>query len=153
MCADCYLNRRTRMRLTRYLLAVLIVALLFSGLAASHTVTPMLDIYFIDVEGGAATLIVTPTGQSLLIDTGFPGDRDAGRIAHAALEIAGLKQIDHCVITHWHRDHVGGVPTLSKLIPIKHYYDHGLPQTIASDMQAELIAAYRQTTQGNSVKL
>jgi len=117
--------------------------------AASGT----LDIYFVDVEGGAATLIVTPAGQSLLIDTGFPGDRDAGRIAHVALEVAGLKQIDYCVITHWHRDHVGGVATLAKLIPIKNYYDHGLPLAIAPDMQAELIEAYKQTTEGKSVTL
>jgi len=112
-----------------------------------------LDIYFIDVEGGAATLIVTPTGQSLLIDTGFPGDRDAARIAHVALEVARLKQIDHCVITHWHRDHVGGVAPLAKLIPIRNFYDHGLPATIASDMQVEYIDAYKQTTQGKSVAL
>jgi beta-lactamase superfamily II metal-dependent hydrolase len=112
-----------------------------------------LDIYFIDVEGGAATLIVTPTGQSLLIDTGFPGDRDAGRIAHVALEVAGLKQIDHCVITHWHRDHVGGVAPLAKLIPIRNFYDHGLPPTIASDMQLENIDAYKLTTEGKSIGL
>jgi beta-lactamase superfamily II metal-dependent hydrolase len=112
-----------------------------------------LDIYFIDVEGGAATLIVTPTGESLLVDSGFPGDRDAGRIAHVALEVAGLKQIDHCLITHWHRDHEGGVPALAKLIPIKHYYDHGLPVTLAADMQAEFIDAYKQTTQGRSTTL
>ena len=119
------------------------------ALAAPRT----LDIYFIDVEGGAATLIVTPTGQSLLIDTGFPGDRDAGRIAHVARDVAGLKQIDHCVITHWHRDHVGGVAPLSKLIPIRNFYDHGLPQTVASDMQVENIEAYKLTTQGKSVTL
>src|SRR6185503_1397099 len=112
-----------------------------------------LDIYFIDVEGGAATLIVTPTGQSLLIDTGFPGERDAGRIAHVALEIAGLKQIDHCLITHWHRDHVGGVAPLAKLIPIKKFYDHGLPPTIASYMQVENIEAYKVTTKGKSITL
>src|SRR5712671_7538144 len=80
-----------------------------------------LDIYFIDVEGGAATLIVTPGGQSLLIDTGFPGDRDAGRIAQVALEVAGLKQIDHYLTTHWHRDHVGGIARLAQLIPVKNY--------------------------------
>jgi beta-lactamase superfamily II metal-dependent hydrolase len=112
-----------------------------------------LDIYFIDVEGGAATLIVTPTGQSLLIDTGFPGDRDAARIAHVALEVAGLKQIDHCVITHWHRDHVGGVAPLMKLIPVTNFYDHGLPATIASDMQVEYLDAYKQATQGKSITL
>src|SRR5882724_2277106 len=112
-----------------------------------------LDIYFIDVEGGAATLIVTPAGESLLIDSGFPGDRDARRIAHVALEIAGLKQIDHYLTTHWHRDHVGGIARLAQLIPVGNYYDHGLPQAIAADMQAELIEAYKQTTQGISVTL
>lgn len=112
-----------------------------------------LDIYFIDVEGGAATLIVTPAGESLLIDTGFPGDRDAARIAHVALELAGLKQIDHCVVTHWHRDHVGGVAPLAKLIPIKNFYDHGLPATIAADMQVENVEAYKTATQGQSIAL
>src|SRR6184192_767141 len=134
-------------------LPLVLLALLLPGPNPVHATPKTLDIYFIDVEGGAATLIVTPTGQSLLIDTGFPGDRDAGRIAHAALGIAGLKQIDHCVITHWHRDHVGGVAPLSKLIPIKNFYDHGLPSTIASDMQVENIEAYKLTTQGKSLTL
>lgn len=125
--------------------------ILFAALCATidaQTTPKTLDIYFIDVEGGAATLIVTPRGESLLIDTGFPGDRDAGRIAHVAIELAGLKQIDHCVITHWHRDHEGGVPALAKLIPIANYYDHGLPDKLASDMQAEFIDPYRQTAEG-----
>src|SRR5213595_3395018 len=134
-------------------LPLVLLTLFLHGPKPVHAAPKTLDIYFIDVEGGAATLIVTPTGRSLLIDTGFPGDRDAGRIAHVALEIAGLKQIDHCVITHWHRDHVGGVASLARLIPIKNYYDHGLPQIIASDMQAELIEAYGQMTQGKSVTL
>jgi len=136
----------------RSLLSLFAVLFLFCP-GTARPAPKTLDIYFIDVEGGAATLIVTPTGQSLLIDTGFPGDRDAGRIAHVALEIAGLKQIDHCVITHWHRDHVGGVPALAKLIPIKNYYDHGLPQTLGSDLQAEFIDAYKHTTEGKSVTL
>ena len=135
-----------------FALALLMAFLLFQPVR-SQTASRTLDIYFIDVEGGAATLIVTPAGESLLIDSGFPGDRDAGRIAHVALEVAGLKQIDHYVTTHWHRDHVGGIPTLAKLIPVKNYYDHGLPQTIAADMQAEFIDAYKQTTQGKSLTL
>lgn len=141
------------MNLRKYLPLALLVTLLLFQPARSQTAARPLDIYFIDVEGGAATLIVTPAGESLLIDSGFPGDRDAGRIAHVAREVAGLKQIDHCIITHWHRDHVGGVPTLAKLIPVKNYYDHGLPQTIAADLQAEFIEAYKQTTQGESVTL
>src|SRR5947208_4827584 len=141
------------MRLIRYLPAVLLTSLLFFQPVASQTPTRALDIYFIDVEGGAATLIVTPSGQSLLIDTGFPGDRDAGRIAHVARQVAGLNHIDHCVITHWHRDHVGGVPALAKLIPIKNYYDHGLPQTLGADLQAEFIDAYKHTTEGKSITL
>jgi len=141
------------MKRTPRLLISLFAALFLFCPALGRAATKTLDIYFIDVEGGAATLIVTPGGQSLLIDTGFPGDRDAGRIAHVALEVAGLKQIDHCVITHWHRDHLGGVPALAKLIPIRSYYDHGLPQTIAADMQAEFIEAYKQTTQGKSIRL
>src|SRR5438552_2032050 len=67
-----------------------------------------LDIYFVDTEGGAATLIVTPAGESVLIDSGNPGTRDAGRIHHVAAGVAGLKRIDHIVATHWHLDHYGG---------------------------------------------
>ncbi|MDX6405229.1 MAG: competence protein ComEC [Blastocatellia bacterium] len=141
------------MKLNRLLPLVLLSTVLLSHPVRSQTASRTLDIYFIDVEGGAATLIVTPTGESLLIDSGFPGDRDAGRIAHVALEVAGLKQIDHYVTTHWHRDHVGGIPRLAQLIPVKSYYDHGLPKTIGADLQPELIEAYKQTTQGKSVTL
>ena len=85
------------------------------------------DIYWVDVEGGAATLAVSPTGESLLIDTGFPGsdDRDAKRI-FAAIQEAGLNRIDHLVITHYHTDHVGGLEALAAMIPIARCYDHGI---------------------------
>jgi beta-lactamase superfamily II metal-dependent hydrolase len=84
-----------------------------------------LDIYWIDVEGGASTLIVAPSGESLLIDTGWTvGDRDAKRIL-AATQDAGLKKIDSLLISHWHADHVGGLAALSKLIPIGRFFDHG----------------------------
>jgi len=73
-----------------------------------------LDIYFIDVEGGQSTLVVTSTGESLLVDTGYAGNngRDANRIA-AAARTAGLNQIDYLLLTHFHGDHAGGVPELS----------------------------------------
>ena len=85
-----------------------------------------LDIYWVDVEGGAATLIVAPSGESLLVDTGFPGndDRDAKRI-QAAAAAAGLTRIDNLVITHFHGDHVGGLAALSKAMPIGKIWDHG----------------------------
>ena len=86
-----------------------------------------LDVYFIDVEGGAATLIVTPSGESLLVDSGFPLERDAQRIIHVVRDVARLKQIDHYITTHWHRDHVGGIPMVARAIHVEHFYDHGLP--------------------------
>jgi len=141
------------MNLKRHVTVALLIALLLFQPALGQTPSRTLDIYFIDVEGGAATLIVTPAGESLLIDSGFPGDRDVWRIAHVVREIAGLKQIDHHLTTHWHRDHVGGIPALAKLLPVRNYYDHGLPQTMAADLQVEYIEAYKQTTQGKSVTL
>jgi beta-lactamase superfamily II metal-dependent hydrolase len=80
--------------------------------------------YFIDTEGGHSTLYVSPSGESLLEDTGNPGDRDLDRIL-AVLNDAGVKQIDYMVITHYHVDHVGSYQALSEKIPMKHFIDHG----------------------------
>lgn len=85
-----------------------------------------LDVYWVDVEGGAATLIVTPAGQSILIDTGNPGNRDAGRIHKLATEVAGLKRIDNLVTTHFHLDHFGGAAPLTQLMKIGTVYDNGM---------------------------
>ena len=85
-----------------------------------------LQVYFVDVEGGQATLFVTPAGQSLLIDTGWPGNngRDADRIVAAAKD-AKLSKIDFVLLTHYHLDHAGGVPQLAERIPIGTFIDHG----------------------------
>jgi len=112
-----------------------------------------LEIYFIDVEGGAATLIVTPLGESILVDSGFAGDRDAGRIARVARDEAHLTQIDHYITTHWHRDHVGGIPRLVELIPVKRFYDHGLPTSAQADILPDLMEAYKKTVQAKNVTL
>ena len=85
-----------------------------------------LEIYSIDVEGGQATLFVSPSGESMLVDTGWGGhnSRDALRIV-AAAKLAGVKRIDYLVTTHYHADHVGGVAQLAAKIPIKNFVDHG----------------------------
>ena len=84
-----------------------------------------LDVYWIDVEGGAATLIVSPSGESLLVDAGWEVDgRDAKRIFSVAQQ-AGLKKIDYFILSHYHADHAGGIPALAKLIPIERCFDRG----------------------------
>lgn len=85
-----------------------------------------LEMYSIDVEGGQATLVVSPSGESLLVDAGWAGHnrRDADRIL-AAAKLAGVKKIDYLVVTHFHADHVGGVPQLAEKIPIHNFVDHG----------------------------
>jgi beta-lactamase superfamily II metal-dependent hydrolase len=114
-----------------------------------------LNVYFIDVEGGAATLIVTPQAESILIDNGFPGARDAERIHKVATEQAGLKAIDHLIVTHWHTDHYGGTARLAKLLPVHNYYDHGIPDKLDEDPRnfPLLIQAYRAASENKSKKL
>jgi competence protein ComEC len=97
------------------------------GVCATALAAPKpMEVYFIDVEGGQATLIVSPSGQSMVIDTGWAGfnGRDADRIAAAAAK-SGVKQVDYLLITHYHSDHVGGVPQLAAKLPIKNFLDHG----------------------------
>jgi beta-lactamase superfamily II metal-dependent hydrolase len=101
--------------------------LLAVGPAFAGRLDRTLDFYWVDSEGGGSTLIVTPEGESLLIDTGNPGGRDAARI-HASALAAGLERIDHVVITHFHRDHFGGAAELAQLIPIGTLYDKGIPE-------------------------
>jgi beta-lactamase superfamily II metal-dependent hydrolase len=102
--------------------ALLILALV----AASGLSGQTLRIFAIDVEGGKATLYVSPSGESMLVDTGYAGNdnRDANRIA-AAASSAGVKRIDYLVVTHYHGDHAGGVPQLAAKLPIGKIFDHG----------------------------
>jgi competence protein ComEC len=110
-----------------------------------------LQIVWTDVEGGGSTLIVAPSGQSLLVDTGFPqNDRDAKRI-FATAQAAGLKKIDILWITHFHLDHVGGVPALAKLIPIDKFYDHGDSIEAGTPQGAKLYEDYKAVAQGKRV--
>lgn len=108
-----------------------------------------LDLYWIDAEGGAATLIVAPSGESMLVDTAnrAPGDRDAKRI-FAAAQLAGLKKIDILVTTHFHSDHIGSMPALAKLIPIGMYMDHGPSVELDRPNVAAAYKAYEELSAG-----
>jgi beta-lactamase superfamily II metal-dependent hydrolase len=110
------------MQSLRKILPVILCAFLSAPLRAAGT----LAVYFIDVEGGQSTLIVTPSGKAMLVDTGWPDSngRDAERIVSVA-KTAGVTRLDYLVITHYHVDHVGGVPQLAERIPIGIYVDHG----------------------------
>src|SRR5215208_2634903 len=107
---------------------VFVAALVLStALLSAQRAAKTFDIYVVDVEGGNATLFVSPSGESLLIDAGNGGMaavRDAERIVEAARH-AGVSQIDHMVITHWHGDHYGGLAEVASRIPIRHFIDHG----------------------------
>lgn len=111
------------------------LSLILLSQTASVSPGPTMDIYFIDVEGGAATLVVTPERESILIDSGWPGndDRDAQRIEQVARDEAKILRIDHLITTHWHVDHFGGVAGLARRMPINQFLDRGLPNLSAPD--------------------
>jgi competence protein ComEC len=137
----------------RLLLKAASVCVLFAAfICSARTEKPesALQIYFIDVEGGQSTLVVSPSGQSLLIDAGWPGNdgRDADRIMTAAHQ-AGLKQIDYVLITHYHRDHVGGVPQLVDGIKVGTFLDHG-PNLEDSEVTRTDYAAYEKAIAGHA---
>lgn len=114
---------------------------LFSALVLSMAAAPRafaadpLEIVFVDVMGGAATLIATPEGETILIDSGWPGldDRDPKRIVYALKEVLGKTRIDHLITTHWHTDHYGGVKGLAERVEIGRFWDRGLPDDPGAD--------------------
>ena len=124
---------------------LLFLALLVPCVAIAQPNAGKLRIYFIDVEGGQATLFVSSTGQSLLIDTGWGGrnGRDADRIVAAAKK-AGVSKIDYVLITHFHEDHVGGVPQLVARIPVGTFIDHGPNRELDKGITEQGFAAYQQ---------
>ncbi|MEO6726142.1 MAG: MBL fold metallo-hydrolase [Blastocatellia bacterium] len=134
-------------------------ALLICSIAASSSRSSqssrLLQIFYVEVEGGAATLIVTPAGESILVDAGWPGfdGRDANRVEQA-MKAAGITQIDHLVMTHYHVDHFGGIPELAKRVKVVKFYDHGPMKSLDEDKDfAAKYAAYQAVTKGKSITL
>jgi beta-lactamase superfamily II metal-dependent hydrolase len=117
-----------------------------SWLLAAATVASAergLEIYWVDVEGGGATLVVTPARESVLIDTGFPGTRDANRIHRVATQAAGLTRIDHVIVTHFHIDHFGGLAELARLMPVGTLHERYLASAPERERAQPELEAYR----------
>ena len=135
--------------MSRPILRVALGIALSSLLVAAQPADAGLEIYWIDVEGGAATLIVTPARQSILMDAGWerPDERDARRIQDA-LRDAGVDRIDYFIASHFHGDHVGGLPALAARVPIGRFVDHGdsVEQSTARGLASW--NAYRSVAEG-----
>lgn len=126
----------------RTVTCLVVVAMCLPAMRGAGAQTPApsgtLEVYFLDTEGGQATLVVTPARESMLIDTGFAGGRDTDRIV-AAMKLAGVTVLDYVVITHYHGDHVGGAAELAARVPIRHFVDHG-PYTV--ELQPNRVAGF-----------
>ena len=123
-----------------------------TGAAGAAGAEPQSDsqlrIYFVDVEGGASTLIAAPNGQIIVVDAGFPGARDAGRIAKVLQDELHATTIDYFITTHYHGDHIGGVPTLAGTFPISRFYDHGATLEPSRDFDNYVTAAGNKRVTG-----
>jgi beta-lactamase superfamily II metal-dependent hydrolase len=135
--------------------AIFLSTTLLAVPAATHAAAKSkpLQVYFVDVEGGQATLFVTPEGESLLIDTGWPGNasRDADRIA-AAAKLAGIAKIDFVLLTHYHMDHAGGAPQLVAKIPVATFIDHGPNREPGDQPTEQAWQEYQKLIAANSAK-
>jgi beta-lactamase superfamily II metal-dependent hydrolase len=117
-------------------------------MAAAPASSRGLEVYWIDVEGGAATLLVAPSGESILVDAGWPEERDAQRIRRAVEDLAGIRRIDHYITTHWHLDHWGAIGRVAELLPIERFYGHEFPPGTPEDIVPKMKDAWFKASEG-----
>jgi len=139
-------------------LSTLLLSISFALCATAGEKDKTLDLYWIDSEGGGSTLLVTPSGESVLIDSGNPGERDSARIHHVLTKVAGLKQLDHLITTHFHTDHFGGAADLAKSVSIGTIWDNGIPENDPDggknqERWTKSIAPYREIKTGRRNKV
>jgi competence protein ComEC len=143
----------TRLPFIAVALALSLALLAGASVAHAGAADKRLDIYWIDVEGGAATLIVTPAGESVLVDAGNPGGRDSQRIHKVATEVAKLKKLDHVVVTHLHADHFGGVAELAELMPVRTLYEGGIDSAPEKERSNANVQKFRDAKVTKRVRL
>ena len=137
-------------------LATFLLLAVSSGIGLAGESDGRFDLYFIDVEGGASTLLVTPAGESILIDSGYPGyqNRDLDRILKVVRDVAKLEHLDHAVVSHWHLDHYGNHAALAAHLKVRNFWDRGIPDDLAEDNKfKDRITAYKAATQNGSKPL
>ena len=148
-----------QIRILRAFCSFLLLGVVAQGISANSApkhASPngqQLQVYFIDVEGGQSTLFVAPTGESLLIDTGWPGNggRDAIRIVAAAKD-AGIHKIDYVLLTHYHRDHAGGITQLVERFPVGAVIDHGENRETSDAATEEVWLDYKKLLEKEKLK-
>jgi beta-lactamase superfamily II metal-dependent hydrolase len=141
------------MRLSGFMTGgILLLGLL--GFTPGHAgVAPTLRLFWVDVEGGAATLLVTPAGESVLFDAGNPGERDARRIHRVATEAAGLARIDHLLVTHFHRDHFGGMADLVRFMPVGSLYERDPASAPEAERAQPELEPYRTASVAQRIRI
>lgn len=105
-----------------------------------------MDIHFIHTGQSESTFFIFPDGTTMLLDCGYVEERKAGYaealpVAPSAKRRSGewirryverlvpQREIDYLMLSHWHSDHVEGLPDVLESFRFSEYFDHQYPNT------------------------